>query len=219
MIRRIVGLHYSPLGGTAKITERIAREIAEELDRVTAEDISCSCCDMLDIMNGIVEAPHFDEETIAVIGMPVRVGKIPLPAIKLLRQISGQGAMTVALVSYGTPTYGNALYELYNYADELGFTVVGAGAFVAVHGRKLDLKRPDLSDVEAMEEFGRAVSRKLARLHGSDIEGLRIKPAPLMLSGKMPVHRISKVSPKAAAIAELTFEKTNLRRREPEWFL
>ncbi len=219
MIRRVIGLHFSPLGGTAKITERIMREIATELGKVSAADISCSCCDMLDVLNGIAEAPQFDEETIAIIGMPVRVGKIPLPAIKLLRQIDGQGAMTIALVSYGTPSYGNALYELYSYADELGFTVVGAGAFVAKHGKNLDLKRPDFSDVEAMEEFSRAVSRKLARLHGSDIEGLRIKPAPLMLAGKMPVHRVSKYSPKAAAIAELTFEKTNFRRREPEWFL
>ena len=219
MIRRVIGLHYSLLGGTAKITERITREIAAELDKSMAQDISCSCCDMLDVMNGVAEFPEFDEETIAVIGMPVRVGKIPLPAIKQLRKLSGQGAMTIALVSYGTPVYGNALYELYNYADELGFTVVGAGAFIAKHGKKLDLKRPDLSDIEAMEEFCRAVSRKLARLHGSNIEGLRIKPAPLMLAGRMPVHRISKYSPKAAAIAELTFEKTNLRRREPEWFL
>ena len=219
MIRKVIGLHFSPLGGTAKITERIAREIATELCKGSAEDISCSCCDMLSILRGEAEPPQFGEETIAIIGMPVHVGKIPLPAIKLLRQISGQGAMTIALVSYGTPSYGNALYELYNYADELGFTVVGAGAFITKHGRKLELKRPDLGDVEAMEEFCRAVSRKLARLHGSDIEGLRIKPAPLMLAGRMPVHRISKYSPKAAAIAELTFEKTNLTRREPEWFL
>ena len=215
MIKRVVGLHFSPLGGTAKITERIARGIAADLDRALAGDVACECYDILGVLE---KKPAFDEETIAVIGMPVYVGKIPLPAIKLLRQIEGNGAKTIALVSYGTPTYGNALYELYSFTEEMGFKVVGAGAFIARHNLN-NLTRPDLRDVEAMEEFCRATANKLKRLTGSEIEGLKIKPAPLTIDGKMPVHRVSKISPKAAAMAELAFERANMRRKEPEWFL
>ena len=219
MIRRVVGLHFSPLGGTAKITERIARDIAEELDSYMTEAVGYGCYDILDAIN---EQPIIDNETVVVIGMPVYVGKIPLPAIKLLRELNGSGAMTIALVSYGTATYGNALYELYNYADELNFTVIGAGAFITKHGKRnsAHLVRPDIDDIEAMEEFCRAVSRKLERLAGSEIEGLRIKPAPLMLEGKMPVHKVSRFSPRAAEVAEHAFEKATIgRRRKPEWFL
>lgn len=232
MIKRVIGLHFSPLGGTAKITEQIVREIAADLNDVVAGDVKFECYDML---NGVAKQPTFDDETIAVIGMPVYVGKIPLPAVKLMSHIEGNGAMTVALVSYGTASYGNALYELYNYADERGFKVIGAGAFIARHGmgtarnvskndmlgaaESVHLPRPDMRDLEAIRIFCEATSSKLARLNGSEIESLRIKPAPLMLAGKMPVHRISKLSPKAAAMAELAFEKTNIKRREPEWFL
>lgn len=215
MIKRVVALHFSPLGGTAKITDRIARGIAADLNRAFACDVAMESYDVLDFIDDI---PEFDEETIAIIGMPVYVGKIPLPAIKLLRQLEGNGAMTITLVSYGTPTYGNALYELFNYSEELGFKVVGAGAFIARHGLN-NLSRPDLRDIEAMEEFCIATAGKLKRLSGCEVEGLRIKPAPLMLAGKMPTHRVSKLVPKAAAIAELAFERTNLKRREPEWFL
>ena len=218
MIRRVVGLHFSLSGGTAKITERITRELAANLDADAIENITYECYGLGDC---IACRPKIDEDTVVVIGMPVHVGKIPLPAIRLLSSINGHGAMTVAVVSYGAATYGNALYELYNYAEELGFKVIGAGAFIAKHqGRKdMVLVRPDIQDVEAIEEFCRATSGKLTRLSGSMIEGLRIKPAPLLLAGKMPVHRVSRVSPKAAAAAERAVEKVHKKRNEPEWFL
>ena len=217
MIKRVVGLHFSLLGGTAKITEQIVEEIAAQLNSNSVEKVKRECYDMLKFGT---EAPEFGEETIAVIGMPTNVGKLPLPAIKMIKSLEGAGAMTVALVTYGARTYGNALYELYNYIEEQGFVVVGAGAFVAKHKRKDDsLPRPDLQDLEAIREFSRMTAGKLNRLSGSSVDGLRIKPAPLTLAGRMPVHRVSKISPKAAAIAELALERASFGRKEPEWFL
>lgn len=218
MIRKVVGLHFSPRGGTAKITERIAKDIAEDLDAYMANDVEFECVEMQDAIDRQLAV---NDETVVVIGMPVHIGKIPLPAIKLLREINGAGAMTVALVSYGAATYGNALYELFTYADELNYTVIGAGAFIAEHGyrKKSHLVRPDLEDIESMEKFSKAVANKVKRLAGSDVEGMKIKPAPLMLGGKMPVHKISKFWPRGAELAELGFEKSNIIRRSPEWFL
>lgn len=219
MIKRVIGLHFSPLGGTAKIIERITRDLAIDLDSYLASDVEYACYDMMEAIN---EQPVIDEEAVVIIGMPVHIGKIPLPAIRLLRELNGKGALTIALVSYGTATYGNALYELYSYAEERGFTIIGAGAFIAKHGRKnsVHLLRPDLDDIEAMEEFCRAISHKLKRLSGSEVAGLRLKPAPLMIEGKMPVHKVSRFSPRAAEVAEHTFERANIViRRKPEWFL
>lgn len=217
MIRKVVGLHFSPRGGTAKITEQIVKEVANRLNQEMVEEVKGSCFDMLNY--GLVP-PKFDEETIAIIGMPVNVGKIPLPAIKMLNSIEGSGAMTIVMVSYGGRTYGNALYELYNCVEKQNFVIVGAGAFIARHGRKEGaLPRPDVQDLAAIREFSKHTSNKLLRLSGSSVEGLKIKPAPLSLAGRMPNHRISKISPKAAAMAEITLERANLKRREPEWFL
>lgn len=216
MIKKVVGLHFSPRGGTAKIIEQIVKEIAKDLNSESVEEVKGVCYDML---NYGESAPSFDEETIAIIGMPVNVGKIPLPAIKMLRNIEGNGAMTAAIVSYGGNSYGNALYELYSYIEEKGFVVIGAAAFVAKHSKRENSERPDLQDHVAIREFSKSASGKLLRLSGSSIEGLRIKPAPLTLEGRMPVHKISKLSPKAAAIAELTLERVNIKRKEPEWFL
>jgi len=65
----------------------------------------------------------------------------------------------------------------------------------------------------------KAATDKIKRLAGCEIEELKIKPAPLEVSGKMPVHKISRFSPKAAAAAQKVIEKITLMKRKSEWFL
>ena len=38
--------------------------------------------------------------------------------------------MPLVSVSYGGRSYGNALFELQHYAEDAGFKVIGAGAFM-----------------------------------------------------------------------------------------
>ena len=211
MIRKIVGLHFSPNGGTARITEQIVRELAADLSEGNNEEIECDC---YDLYRQSGTRPEFGEDTVAVIGMPVRIGKLPLPALRAMQELHGSGAMTVAVVSYGSRTYGNAMYELYNYSEDQGFKVIGTGAFIAGHRDETDI--PNRKEIG---EFCDAAAAKLKRLCGSEIEGLKVKPAPMDICGNMPVHRISKISPKAAKLAEELCEKLCRSHREPEWFL
>ena len=218
MIRRVAGIYYSPIGGTAIMTERLAKSIGAMLDDCSPEDITVEIHDMLrEEMDGI----RVDEETIAVIGMPVYVGKIPLPAANALREIGGNGAMALTAVSYGGRSYGNALFELKSLAEDCGFRPVGAGAFLISYMARRGSAHsaaPAL-DLEAMTEFSNAASAKIRRLMGCEIEELRIKPAPLEVNGRMPVHKISRFSPKAAAAAQKVIEKVSLLKRHSEWFL
>ena len=163
---------------------------------------------------------ELDDETVAVIGMPVYVGKIPLPAIAALRKFIPDGTSAVTVVSFGSRSFGNALYELQHYAEHLGFKVIGAGAF-AVRYRKASHGSEGVyaGDTDSLSEFGSAAASKIRRLEGSQIEGLRIKPAPLEVSGRLPIHRISKLSPRAAAAAQDLLEILCVRRKGSEWFL
>ena len=218
MIKRVTGLHYSPVGGAAVMTERLARSITALLDDCSPEDITVECHDLLREQAAGIKV---DEETVVVIGMPVYVGKIPLPAAEALRKISGNGAMTIASVSYGGRSYGNALFELKSLAEDCGFRPIGAGAFLisrmarrgGAHGFATAL------DGEAMTEFSKAAAAKIRRLAGCEIEELKIKPAPLEVSGRMPVHKISRISPRAAAAAQKVIERISLLKRHSEWFL
>ncbi|MBQ2327127.1 MAG: hypothetical protein II376_06240 [Clostridia bacterium] len=200
------------------MTERLARSITALLDDCSPDDITVECHDLLREQAAGIKV---DEETVVVIGMPVYVGKIPLPAAEALRKISGNGAMTIASVSYGGRSYGNALFELKSLAEDCGFRPIGAGAFLiscmarrgGSHGFATAL------DGEAMTEFSKAAAAKIRRLAGCEIEELKIKPAPLEVSGKMPVHKISRISPRAAAAAQKVIERVSLLKRHSEWFL
>ena len=218
MIRRVTGLYYSPVGGTAIMTERLAKRIGELLDSCSPEDISVECYDLLKEQTAGID---IDDETVVVIGMPVYIGKIPLPAAEAIEKIKGNGAMAVTAVSYGGRSYGNALFELKALAEDLGFRTIGAGAFLisymAVRGSSRSTV-PSL-DIDSLREFSTAVSEKIKRLAGCEIDELRIKPAPVEVNGRMPVHKISRISPKAAEIAQEIFEKLSLIRRRSEWFL
>ena len=200
------------------MTEHLAREIRGILNDCSPEDITVECHDLLR------EQPAgmmVDGDTVVVIGMPVYVGKIPLPAAAALRKIAGSGAMTIAAVSYGGRSYGNALYELKALAEECGFKTLGAGAFLirymAVSGKGRG--RTPMLDVDSLTEFSKAASSKISRLAGCEIEELKIKPAPLEVSGRMPVHKISRISPRAAAGAQKLIEKVSPLKRSSEWFL
>ena len=217
MIRRIAGIYYSPAGRAATMTEILAGEIGVLLDDFVSDDVSVELYDLLS--EGERGIP-MDDETVAVIGVPVYVGKIPLPAARALRRIAGSGAFAVAAVSYGGRTYGNALYELKSIIEDCGFRPVGAGAFLIRHNvLKGSLKSVPVFDSDTMGAFAKAASAKIRRLSGSEITELRIKPAPVEVRGRMPVHKISRIAPGAAAAAQKVIEKVSVRKKRSEWFL
>lgn len=218
MIRKIVGIHFSPIGGTASMTQKLTEELASGLRENSPVDIVTETYELLRMEPGTVD---LDEETVAVIGMPVYVGKVPLPAVRLLEKFNPNGAVAAVAVSFGARSYGNALYELQHYAEEQGFKVVGAGAFSVKYDKRGLRSRCDGfdGDTDSLNEFGRAATAKIRRLAGSEIEGLRIRPAPLEVAGKLPRHLASRISPAAAVAAQNLLEKICVRRQDSEWYL
>ena len=217
MIRKVIGIYFSPAGGTAIMTRRLTEGIAEKLRDCSPEEIRVEYHDL----SAVEEAPSFDEETIAVAGMPVYVGKLPLPAVKAMKLIDGCGAQAVLAASYGGRSYGNALYELQRTVEDQCFRVIGAGAFLmsyrAIRGSQRSAA--PAMDIKALSDYTNAAAAKIMRLHGCEVEGLKIKPAPVEVNGRMPVHKISRISPKAAAAAEKLLEKISMRHHRSEWFL
>ena len=218
MIRKIIGLYYSPIGGTRLMTEKLARDLAGKLDGYSPDKVGFSCFDLTDKSTLDID---IDDECIAVIATPVYLGKIPLPAAKAIMDLKGKGAMTIVSVSFGGYSYGNALFELLHYAEAAGFSVIGAAAFSIFCKtllREGDFTAPGIDDT-SISKFEDAASGKIKRLSGSEIEGLKIKPAPVVAPGRMPVHFVSRYSTEAAALAQRIFEKLSIRKNGSEWFL
>lgn len=199
------------------MTKRLAEQIGAILKDGSPDGVSVECYDLAED-NGDI---GIDEETVVVIGMPVYVGKIPLPGAAALSAIDGKGVLALTAVTYGGRSYGNALYELNHITEDCGFKPIGAGAFMHSFMALRGSSRPSLPmmDTEVMSEFCKAASAKIQRLGGSDIESLKIKPMPVEVKGRMPVHKISRISPGAAAIAQNILEFISIKRRSSEWFL
>ena len=216
MIRKVVGLYYSPEGGAAKMTERLAHEIAMKLSENCPDEIAYECASIKD-----KDLPELGRETVVILGMPVYIGKAPMTAVRALSKIDGAAAMTLGLVAYSGRGYGNSLYELGYYATESGFELIGAGAIAISYGGRKKKSAVDrfIIDSDALTEYAEAASAKIMRLGGCDVEELRIKPAPLEVDGRLPIHRLSRVVPAAAAIAQGLLDGLPLGRKESEWFL
>ncbi len=218
MIRKVIGFYYSPIGGTKLMTEKLARDIAEKLDEYCPEKVGFECCDLDDDNYCDLE---LNEEHVAVIAAPVYMGKIPVPAADALRKLEGDGVMTLVSVTYGGRSYGNALFELQRCAEDAGFKVIGAGAFMILCKALLRERkfRAPVIDETAVKRFEDAAVGKIKRLAGCEVEGLKIKPAPVEAPGHMPVHLVSRYSPGAAAVAQRICERFVMRKRQSEWFL
>ena len=216
MIKKVVGLYYSPAGGTARMTARLAQEVASRLNEDCPEEISVECRNIKH-----ADVSDLGGETLVIIGVPTYVGKAPVSAVRALRKLDGCDATTLTLVSYSGRSYGNALYEISHYAEQRCFEVIGAGAIaISFRGRRgKNAGEHAIMDTDALLDYAKVASAKIKRLGGCDIDGLRVKAAPLEVDGRLPIHRISRVVPGAAALAQGVLDSIPLGRKESEWFL
>ena len=197
MIKNVVGMYFSPSGATAKITKKITIELTDNMRDSCLDDLSYSFYDMMCLSerHGINTSIDCTDETIVVMRLPVMSGSIPEICKEMLAKVNGNGAYLIALVSYGNNSYGDALYELYTYANERGFNVISAAAFIAQHSMfpKVAESRPDANDIKKMIEFSRISAKKLKRFVCTDISSMRGRLAPLMIPGSIPKRKPMKL--------------------------
>lgn len=143
-------LYYSGTGMTKKLVESMGMELGAKEVR-----------DLL--RNPLKEELAFKAGSLAVVGVPVYSGRVAPPAASALRKLKGQGAYAVAVVTYGNRAYDDALLELKDILEECGFSVVGAGAFVARHAvfPRYAVDRPDQDDLAVAGQLALNSMKKL----------------------------------------------------------
>lgn len=139
---------FSPSGTTRKYAKAMT------------EAFGCDA-QLIDITQGLPpdETGLTEGDTVLFVS-PVYAGRIPTMAADLFRQIDGHGKKAIVAVVYGNRDYDDALLELADIADEDGFQVIAAGAFIARHCifPKVAHDRPDIADIEIATDF---ISRAL----------------------------------------------------------
>lgn len=130
----------------------------------------------------------FTTDSRVIFASPVYAGRLPAMVADALSTIKGNGAKAVAMAVYGNRDYDDALLELTDILTTGGFSLLGAGAFVAQHSifPKVATARPDDSDIAKLHEFARECKRRLAagETPQIDIKGNR----PYKKISVVPIH-------------------------------
>ena len=118
-IKKSSALYFSPTGGTKKIAEHIASGL-------------CDAAEFLDVTSSGRELA-FGPEDFVVIAVPVFGGRVPSPTAERLSHVRAEGTPAAIIAVYGNRAYEDALLELRGLAEERGFKVMAAAAFIARH--------------------------------------------------------------------------------------
>ena len=170
-IRKVWALYYSATGVTEKTGCFIADELAAQLN-VPVERIAFTTPAQRQIER------CFAPDDLVVVGTPTYAGKMPnklLPDFQT--KLRGNGALAVAVVTFGNRSYDNALAELCATLEADGFHTVSAAAFVGRHAftDELGYGRPGWSDQQDM--------KRLAKQTAEKVQALTEVPAPVTVTG------------------------------------
>ena len=142
-------IYFSPAMSTKKVVRAVASGISEQVVNY-------------DITQGWKKEPVFSKNDIAVIGVPSYSGRVPKLASQYLSELSANNIPAIIICVYGNRAYEDTLIELKNICSESGFSVIGAGAFIARHSIFPNVAegRPDPTDIEAARNFGQECLKK-----------------------------------------------------------
>ena len=201
-------ISFSPTGSTFRVAQTIANEWGKRHQHIdlTSSNLTQTVC----------------QSPLAVIAMPVYAGRVPTVAIERLREISSRGAKAVTVVVYGNRAYEDALLELNDEVEDLGFEIVGSAAIVAQHSvvSALANGRPNEADNESIRHFAHSVVTKLSQNEKASIsvpgnrpyrEGMKAPLTPMVTEQclgcracvtQCPTQAISMIDPKVTDLSK-----------------
>jgi len=171
-VKQIHGLCYSATG----VTEKVVRILMEELE----EALGLPQAVFHGFRNPRERAADyaFGPGDLVVAGSPTYAGRMPNKIVPDFQtKLRGNGALAVAVVTFGNRAFDNSLAELCAVLEAGGFHTVAAGAFPGRHAftDALGEGRPDLEDRRVLRSFAGQIAGK--------IQGLKALPEPVQVPG------------------------------------
>lgn len=108
---------------------------------------------------------EFEPTELVVIGFPTYAGKLPNKMLPFVKSIKGNGALAVAVVTYGNRSYDNSLAELVSCLQDSGFNVIAGVAAPCQHSFSDELAhgRPDQEDFSELTKIATEISGSIER--------------------------------------------------------
>jgi ferredoxin len=173
---------FSPTGTTRSVLQAMGRGIA------------CPRVELVDITSPSArERPlQASENELLVVGVPVYMGRVPALLSDWLHSLEAPGTPVVCVVVYGNRVFDDALLELKDMLTARGCIPIAGAAFIGEHAFSsaeipVAEHRPDASDLNQAEVFGRHVRERLGSLASLD------RQAQLPLPGVVPYRGITRL--------------------------
>lgn len=151
-IKRVWASYFSPTGTTERVVTHIAGCLAANL-QTPEQRFDWT------LPPARQRAACFEEDSLAVFGVPVYAGRVPNVLLPYLQTLEGNRALAVPVVVFGNRNHDEALKELRDILKERGFRTIAAGAFVGEHAfsRTLGQGRPDKNDLDVATRFAKSI--------------------------------------------------------------
>ena len=150
-----------------KTSKTIIQGIARGINHGTAE--------LIDITRPDARKQQLQtsEHELLVVAVPVYCGRVPTPAVEWLQSLKAHHTPAVCVVVYGNRAFDDALLELEDIMTKQGCSPVACAAYIGEHSfsdseTPLAADRPDASDLDHAEQFGRKIQEKLLSASSSD---------------------------------------------------
>lgn len=177
-IKKVWAVYFSATGTTQRVTESIAKSIAEKLEsEYQAYDFT--------LPSARTEALTFRSDDLVVFGTPVYAGRVPNVLLKYLETIEGNDATAIPVVLYGNRDYDDSLIELRDILEKADLHTVAAAAFIGEHSFSYDLAkgRPDDADMQKVNDFSGKAAEKVKAFFA------REKRVPISVKGTPDPYR------------------------------
>jgi len=156
-------VYFSPTGTSKVVIQGISRGINQRP------------VEMIDITRPDARKKPLQtsENELLVIAVPVYMGRVPALLMEWLQAIKAQKTPVVCVVVYGNRAYEDALLELKNILTERGCIPIAGAAYIGEHAFSSSetptaAGRPDASDLNHAELFGRKINEKLLSVSSVD---------------------------------------------------
>ncbi|WP_434311602.1 4Fe-4S binding protein [Hominifimenecus sp. rT4P-3] len=154
-------IYFSPTGTSRSGAVAIAKALDEN-----AEEIDVT------VAGRAPERISFAKDELIVFGAPVYGGRLYRGAVERFQQFTGHKTPCIVTVTYGNRDFDDALLELKELAEALGFVPVAAAALIGQHTYgQIQVGRPNESDLKEDREFA---DRIKAILEQNRFEGLEV---------------------------------------------
>lgn len=159
-MKKVYAIYFSPCGNTKNIVRKMAMQAANTL-QIPVEEIDFT------LPKARQNTYEIEGDSLVFFGTPVYAGRVPNKIMPFIRDsFRGNGALAVAVVSFGNRSFDNALIEQKLLLAHGGFRPIGAAAVVAQHSftDQLATGRPDAQDEKDITHFTDRILQKAAEI-------------------------------------------------------